>query len=125
VNCVVDGDTFWYEGEKIRILDINTPETTRPECAREAELGARASERLTVLLNEGPFELRSKGRDRDQYGRLLRTVARDGESLGDMLVDEGLAEVWKGRRGSWCEGRTFGPRLPRAGPAEACHLGSS
>src|SRR5687768_10767713 len=24
-DCVIDGDTFWYRGEKIRIADINTP----------------------------------------------------------------------------------------------------
>lgn len=27
-NCVVDGDTLWYRGQKIRIADINTPETS-------------------------------------------------------------------------------------------------
>ena len=102
VNCVVDGDTFWYAGEKIRIIDINTPETSQPECAYEAELGAEATARLTSLLNEGPFELQTKGRNKDQYGRLLRRVYREGESLGDVLVREGLAEVWKGRRSSWC-----------------------
>jgi endonuclease YncB( thermonuclease family) len=91
-NCVVDGDTFWYVGEKIRILDINTPEVSQPECAYEAQLGEAASERLTALLNEGPFELQTKGRNKDQYGRLLRSVYRDGESLGAMLVREGLAE---------------------------------
>ena len=31
-----------------------------------------------------------------------RIVTRDGESLGDALVREGLAETWQGRRGSWC-----------------------
>jgi endonuclease YncB( thermonuclease family) len=75
---------------------------SQPECALEKELGAEATERLTALLNEGPFELQTKGRNKDQYGRLLRTVYRGGESLGDMLVSEGLAEVWKGRRSSWC-----------------------
>jgi len=111
-NCVVDGDTFWFAGEKIRILDINTPEVSQPECPYEAQLGEAASERLLVLLNSGPFELQAKGRNRDQYGRLLRTVARDGESLGAMLVREGLAEDWKGRRSSWCG---EGPALARAG----------
>jgi len=101
-NCVIDGDTFWYAGEKIRIADINTPETSEPECAREAELGAAATGRLHALLNEGPFTLQAIDRDRDQYGRLLRTVTRDGESLGAVLVDEGLAEEWRGYRGSWC-----------------------
>jgi len=48
------------------------------------------------LLNQRAFA------DRDRYGRLLRTVTRDGESLGDTLVNEGLAEEWRGYRGSWC-----------------------
>jgi micrococcal nuclease len=101
-NCVVDGDTFWLGGEKIRIADINTPEVSEPECAREARLGEAASARLLALLNEGAFTLESEGRDRDRYGRLLRVVERDGESLGAVLVREGLAEEWQGRRGGWC-----------------------
>ena len=101
-DCVVDGDTFWYRGEKIRIADINTPEVSEPGCAREAEVGAAATERMHALLNAGPFTLEPIERDRDQYGRLLRTVTRDGESLGAVLVDEGLAEEWGGDRRSWC-----------------------
>lgn len=101
-TCVVDGDTFWYQGAKIRIADINTPEVSEPACPAEAELGARATERLVELLNQGPFTLEPIDRDTDRYGRLLRIVTRGGESLGDVLVDEGLAETWKGRRGSWC-----------------------
>ncbi len=102
ITCVVDGDTIWFEGEKIRLLDINTPETSRPSCDYEARLGAQATERLMTLLNEGPFSLQSEGRDRDRYGRLLRVVSRDGVSFGDILVAEGLAEVWQGRRSNWC-----------------------
>jgi endonuclease YncB( thermonuclease family) len=106
VTCVVDGDTFWYRGAKIRIADINAPEVSEPKCAREAALGARATGRLLVLLNRGAFTLAPNddgtGRDRDRYGRLLRTVTRDGASVGGELVDEGLAERWHGRRGNWC-----------------------
>ena len=102
VSCVVDGDTFWYRGDKIRIADINTPEVSAPECPREAALGARATARLEALLNAGPFTLESVDRDRDSYGRLLRTVTRDGTSLGAVLVREGLAEEWRGTRGGWC-----------------------
>lgn len=101
-NCVIDGDTFWYEGEKIRIADINTPEVSDPDCAREAELGARATERLQTLLNNGAFELETVDRDRDKHGRLLRVVTRDGTSLGATLVNEGLAEDWQGYRRDWC-----------------------
>ena len=102
VTCVVDGDTFWFEGRKIRISDINTPEISRPDCRREAELGEQATQRLTVLLNSGPFTLMRDGRDTDRYGRELRVLVRDGQSLGEMLVAEGLAERWQGRRGNWC-----------------------
>jgi endonuclease YncB( thermonuclease family) len=102
VTCVVDGDTFWYGGTKVRIADINTPETSQPGCAAEAQLGLRATRRLVQLLNEGPFTLEIKGRAQDRYGRALRVVTRGGASLGARLEAEGLAEHWKGRRGDWC-----------------------
>ncbi len=104
VDCVVDGDTFWYRGDKIRVADINTPEVSEPGCAHEAALGTRATARLHALLNAGPFTLEPVDRDRDAYGRLLRVVTRAGESLGDTLVNEGLAEPWRGYRRSWCQG---------------------
>lgn len=100
--CVVDGDTIWFRGTKIRLADINTPETSEPGCAREAALGAAATARLTELLNAGPFTLENADRDRDRYGRALRIVTREGESLGEALTAEGLAEPWRGYRGDWC-----------------------
>ena len=102
VTCIVDGDTIWYRGEKIRIADIDTPEVSRPDCAREAALGDKATLRMRALLNAGAFTLDPVDRDRDRYGRLLRTVTRDGASLGAVLVDEGLAEEWGGARLEWC-----------------------
>jgi micrococcal nuclease len=101
-TCVIDGDTFWYRGAKIRLADINAPETSEPACAAEARLGERATARLTALLNQGPFSLEPVEREQDRYGRRLYTVTRGGESLGGALVSEGLAERWKGYRGSWC-----------------------
>ena len=102
-NCVVDGDTFWLGGEKIRIADIDTPEISEPKCSAEKALGVRATQRLIVLLNAGPFVLSQVGtRDRDRNGRLLRVVTRGGRSIGDQLVREGLARTWTGRREPWC-----------------------
>lgn len=103
-TCVVDGDTFWYRGAKVRIADINTPEVSSPGCAREAALGAAATRRLINLLNSGPFTLRLADPDRptDRYGRALRVVTRNGQSIGLKLAEEGLAERWQGRRGNWC-----------------------
>ena len=101
-NCVVDGDTIWYRGTKIRIADIDTPETHQPKCPAEAKLGAAATRRMLQLVNAGPFTLQSINRDVDRYGRKLRILTRDGKSLGDILVEEGLARYYKGGRRSWC-----------------------
>lgn len=103
-NCVVDGDTFYHEGVKIRVADIDTPETHPPRCAAEARLGEAATMRLRALLDAGPFTLATIDREEDRHGRKLRVVMRDGGSLGDALVAEGLARPYAGgRRGSWCD----------------------
>ena len=46
--------------------------------------------------------LAAADRDTDRYGRKLRVVERDGVSLGETLVAEGLARRWEGRRRPWC-----------------------
>jgi endonuclease YncB( thermonuclease family) len=104
VTCVVDGDTFWLRGTKIRIADIDTPEVSQPRCPQERALGQRATERMRQLLNAGRFGLvpPSDGRTRDRYGRELRIVTRGGQSLGAVLVREGLAASWGGTRKAWC-----------------------
>jgi micrococcal nuclease len=102
-NCVIDGDTIRYGGVKIRLADIDTPEVFSPKCGSEAALGQQATERLLELINAGPFELVPAGsRDEDRYGRKLRTIERNGRSLGDTLIAEGLARRWDGARRSWC-----------------------
>lgn len=101
-TCVVDGDTFWLAGEKVRIADINAPETVQAECTSERQRGEAAKRRLLALLNQGPVKLLDDPRSRDRYGRRLAVVTRGGASLGSQLVTEGLAEPWRGRRSSWC-----------------------
>lgn len=103
ITCVVDGNTIWYRGEKIRIADVNTPEISNAKCASEKSLGEQAKQRLLELLNVGPFQVvRSGSRDKDRDGRLLRVIERDGQSLGMILVDEGLAHARDGRTHPWC-----------------------
>jgi endonuclease YncB( thermonuclease family) len=103
INCIVDGDTLWSNGVKIRVADIDAPEVSEPRCAAEKALGDRATVRFMELVNAGPFELQAwPGRDVDKYGRKLRVLVRDGRSLGGVLVSEGLARTWTGRRQPWC-----------------------
>ena len=103
VDCMVDGDTFWMAGTKIRIADIDTPETHPPRCVSEARAGKAATLKMQALLNAGPFTLVPIKRDVDRYGRKLRLVERDGESLGAVLVRHGLARSYGGgKRAGWC-----------------------
>lgn len=101
-NCVVDGDTAWIDGTKVRLADIDAPETHKPRCSREAELGARSTIRLVELMNDSPFTQVSIDRDADRFGRKLRILTRNGRSLGDELVEEGLARPYAGGRRPWC-----------------------
>jgi endonuclease YncB( thermonuclease family) len=100
--CVVDGDTIWLKGQKIRIADIDAPETHDYRCASEKALGDRATRRLHDLLESGPITLLPVGRDEDVYGRKLRIVLVDGKSVGDILVSEGLARAYGNGRRPWC-----------------------
>lgn len=102
VNCVVDGDTFWFRGEKIRIADIDAPELFSPHCHDERSVGEASRDRLLELLNGRSFTLATGSRDTDRFGRTLRTVTRDGRSLGVILVQEGLARRWNAPRRDWC-----------------------
>jgi hypothetical protein len=101
-NCVVDGDTIWLKGQKIRIADIDAPETHDYRCASEKELGDRTTRRLHDLLESGAITLQTIDRDEDRYGRKLRIVLVNGESVGDTLVSEGLARYYGNGRRPWC-----------------------
>jgi micrococcal nuclease len=102
VTCVVDGDTFWLDGVKIRIADIDAPELSPPRCEAERDRGEAARRRLQELLNTGSFSLVGGVQDEDRYGRKLRLVTRDGRSIGETLVAERLARRWDGARRPWC-----------------------
>jgi endonuclease YncB( thermonuclease family) len=84
------------------------PESANSTCrranAREA-LGHKARLRLRDLLNAGTIRIvKSGNRDEDRYGRKLRLVTVNGRSVGDILIEEGLAWPWEGRRHDWCRG---------------------
>jgi micrococcal nuclease len=100
VTCVVDGDTFWLKGEKIRLADVDAPESGGG-CLEERRTAAEAAGRLAELLDEGAFEVVRTGRD--IYGRTLAVVTIDGDSVGSILVQEHMARPWQGHKENWCE----------------------
>ena len=101
-NCVVDGDTFYLNGDKVRIAGIDAPETHDYGCQSELALGNQATERLHGLLNSGAVTMTGIDRNRDRYGRLLRNVAVNGEDVGEAMVSAGVAREYGSGRRSWC-----------------------
>ena len=103
ITCVVDGDTIWFEGEKIRIMGYDTPEPTTNICGGQIErdLADKASNRLLELLNENHFTIARDGEDR--YGRTLAVIRVSGTDVGEILIAEGLARSWPDGAEFWCK----------------------
>ncbi len=101
---VIDGDTIEAGGRRFRLANIDTPETgDLARCAAERRLGQRAAARARALLGgANRIETQEVGRT-DAYGRTIAHVLIDGRDLGDVLVAEGLARPWRGRREPWCD----------------------
>lgn len=94
VTNVVDGDTIdvRYEGEeqRVRLLNIDTPETVDP--SRDVEcLGPEASDYLTGLLPVGTkVKLEFDQELHDRYGRLLAGVFLNETLINAEIARQGL-----------------------------------
>jgi micrococcal nuclease len=98
----IDGDTVKLGTQSLRLLNIDAPEVSRPDCEAEAERGRAATERLRALLSQGAVAILPNGR-LDRFGRPLVRIAIDGRDAGDILIAEGLAKAWPVRGDpGWC-----------------------
>lgn len=100
MTCVVDGDTVWIKGEKIRLEGIDAPEP-RGRCYEELIAAAKATERLRVLLTTNRFTIERSGKDR--YDRTLARIMIGDRSAGEIMMSEGLVRKWRGKRENWCK----------------------
>lgn len=80
---LVDGDTFWYGGERIRIRGYDAPEPFEAG-------GFEATQRLEWLLHEGEVRLYPHAQDGD--GRTLADVYVDSRNVAEVMVAEGYAK---------------------------------
>ncbi|TCQ99019.1 thermonuclease family protein [Neorhizobium sp. JUb45] len=113
---VTDGDTIrMADGTPVRLVGFNTPEKFEPMCAREAELGNRASDRLRQLVVSGTSTvtkvacacaLGTEGTSKCNFGRSCGILRVDGKDVAQTLIAEGLAVSFQ------CE-RTQCPKMPR------------
>src|SRR5207237_786642 len=89
VKKIVDGDTIWLEdGQKIRFIGINTPETGEP-------MASNAKHFLAELLTGKTVQLLSDVERTDQYKRRLAYVFVDGRFVNAEIIRRGLAHAYK------------------------------
>lgn len=92
VAKVYDGDTIVLKnGEKVRLLGINTPEIESRY--RQSEAGGQAAKKwLQDKLEQGQVFLEYDQQKRDKYKRLLAHLfLPSGEHLNKSLLEKGLA----------------------------------
>jgi len=92
---VVDGDTIYLNGEKIRFTGIDTPELNQT-CIKEGVInscGVTAKEILIEKITDNKVECISEGKD--QYKRTLAECFVNNESLSSYLVRSGYAFAYR------------------------------
>lgn len=94
ITGIDDGDTIVLEnGETVRYLGIDTPETHHPTIGKECG-GQEASEYNKKLVEGKKVRLIKDVSDKDQYGRILRYVfTEDGQFVNYLLVRNGFAQT--------------------------------
>lgn len=101
----IDGDTLRDDatGERFRLIRIDAPESGQgARCPAEAALAQRATHAARqAILGARQVQARLSGRI-DRYGRTLASISLDGRDLAQLLLDQGLARPWTGRREAWC-----------------------
>jgi endonuclease YncB( thermonuclease family) len=101
--AVVDGDTVHLDRESYRLLGIDAAEIHRAQCDAERRLGELTKHRLETLLKAGAVDVfPDPPTKRDKYGRLLVRLIVNGEDVACVLIREGYARPWRGRREDWC-----------------------
>lgn len=104
-TCIVDGDTFWLQGVKHRIVGYDAPEAgDGARCGQERALADRATQQLQHLMSAPGIQYQVQGEDR--YGRTLTRVMTPQGDIADQMIGLGLGRAYRGGyrdRNQWCQ----------------------
>ena len=93
---IIDGDTLEMQGERVRILDIDAPETHQT-CKRSdgvvVPCGQLAADALVGLT--GSRSVTCDLFERDRYGRWLARCSVNGDDVANWLALNGLAVPYR------------------------------
>ena len=102
-----DGDTCYVmiDGNKakIRLLELDTPEISKPKCEAELELGLEARDYLNNLIaNASLVEIKTEY-EKDYFGRTLAHLIIDGEDASAKIRSNNLGVTYeRGNKKDWC-----------------------
>ena len=102
-----DGDTCYVmiDGNKakIRLLELDTPEISKPKCEAELELGLEARDYLNNLIaNASSVEIKTEY-EKDYFGRTLAHLIIDGEDASAKIRSNNLGAIYeRGNKKDWC-----------------------
>jgi len=102
----VDGKIRNEDGEllKIRLLELDTPEISKPKCDKELEWGIRARDYINNLIENSKIIVVKTDFKHDPFQRILAHLIIDGDNVSALLVKNGLGVVYKkGHKMDWCE----------------------
>ena len=102
-----DGDTCYVtinsKNEKIRLLELDTPEISKPKCDAELELGLEARDYLNNLITNATTIEFETDYTKDYFGRILSFLIIDGEDVSAKIVSNNLGVVYdKNIKKDWC-----------------------
>ena len=95
---VIDGDTIDVDGNRFRLVGLDTPETYRAQCDYDLALGGAATARLVELVGSGSVLDLAVLPGRDKYGRGLARFFVGGRNVAEILTSDGLARAYEGGR---------------------------
>ena len=103
-----DGDTCYvtYKGknDKVRLLELDTPEISNPKCEQEYALGIDARNFVNNLISEAVSIKFKTEYNRDFFGRILSYIIVDGENVSKKMVSNGLGVIYdRSNKKDWCE----------------------
>ena len=103
-----DGDTCYITmngmKKKIRLLELDTPEISKPKCNAELELGIKARDYLNDLIaNASTIEFKTEYLE-DYFGRVLSYLIIDGEDASSKIIENQLGVVYdRNQKYDWCQ----------------------
>tara|TARA_B110000444_G_C18720858_1_gene538365 strand:+ start:35 stop:406 length:372 start_codon:yes stop_codon:yes gene_type:complete len=102
-----DGDTCYVTVDgtktKIRLLELDTPEISKPKCDAELQLGLKARDYLNNLINNATTIEFKTDYTEDYFDRILAYLIVDGEDVSAKIVKNNLGVVYdRNNKQDWC-----------------------